>query len=198
MVHGIASVIQGTRSLGQGTERGLRLPIVMSVLHGLSGAIGGAGLAVAVWAFSIPVRTLLPRTVVVGLFACVAVLAMAADTVHTPMPARHIQVPKSWYGRYGPVRSYALYGLVLGAGLLTDIPYAVTYTIFASGLVLPIGLAVLLGALFGLGRTAVVGPITVHHRVVEAITRSFPRLRPRLPIVSALASLMLLALILTR
>jgi hypothetical protein len=112
-----------------------------------------------VWLALTPIRTVVPRAGLLALLTVVATLCALVDFGVLRRPATGRQVPATWLRRYGPVRSYGLYGIVLGAGLLTHVPHALTYLTFAAlGLLLPAHLAVLVGALFGIARSFVIGP----------------------------------------
>jgi hypothetical protein len=197
MVHGVFAN-SGTGSLGQGSRDTTATTVTMGLVHGVAGVVGGAAIAMLVWTFTIPLHTLLPLSASLAIFSSFALFAIAADLELVRLPSRHKQVPQSWYGVYGPLRSYAYYGLILGGGLLTEIPFAVTYSIFAAALILPLPDAVLLGALFGLGRTGIVGPINAHHRLVQAMTRSYPWAQAHLRWISAVASATFVVFVLLR
>jgi hypothetical protein len=149
-----------------------------------------AGLA---WILLTPLRTFLPRAALVVLFAAVAVVSLLIDLRLLRRPLRGSQVPQTWVRRYGFVRGFALYGLFLGSGLLTHVPHAATYTLFAGlCLFLPPWSAVVAGALFGLGRTAIVGPAAL---AADPASKLLYRSRASniiLPPVSALLSVGLL------
>lgn len=137
-------------------------------MHVLGGVAGGAVLSTAAWLALTPIRTLTPLP-----FNRLLVLAMCSWTALGDLgllrvPRQERQVPQSWLVRYGPARSYFLYGLELGAGLVTYIPFATTYALFtASALVLGLADAIFVGILFGLGRTLLVGPINLDQRLVR-------------------------------
>ncbi|MFC4766618.1 hypothetical protein [Effusibacillus consociatus] len=90
-------------------------------------------------------------------FWIVGILALAYglkefDFIRLPMPQRRWQVPISWINQR-PFFGSLAYGLTIGAGFLTFIPYAGFYVWTALALV--IGdpkLGALLGFVYGLGR----------------------------------------------
>ncbi|MGH2912493.1 MAG: hypothetical protein ACRDJ3_08465 [Solirubrobacteraceae bacterium] len=105
-----------------------------------------------------PLRTLIPGQVVrVALIALVAVCILS-DLRLAPLPTSKRQVPQEWLQRYGPIRSFAFYGAVLGGGLLTPVPSAVVYAVFVlCGFAKSLAVAALAGAIFGASRAALVG-----------------------------------------
>ncbi len=154
LINGMASLVQG------GGSR--RIALKMGFLHGVGGAIGGAGAALGLWLVLTPIRTLLPQVADLAIVLIVALVTTLADMglVHIARQAR--QVPSSWYDTYGPYRSHGLYGLCLGAGLGTNVTYAVEYVVFlAPALLLPLPGALAGGLAFGFARTALVGPFGV-------------------------------------
>lgn len=151
LINGIASLVQG------GSSRLTALKI--GLLHGAGGTLGGALMALGLWLAATPVRTLFPPVVNLAIVALVALVAALADAGVTHLPRQARQVPSSWYETYGPYRSHALYGICLGAGLGTNVTYAVEYAVFlAPALLLPLPEALAGGLAFGLARTALVGP----------------------------------------
>jgi hypothetical protein len=125
-------------------------------------------MAAAVWLLVTPFRTLLPSIALLAFLAPFALAAALSDLGHVELPRQQRQVPQSWYGRHGPIGSYVRYGLGLGAGLATNVTYAAEYTVFlGAGLLLPIASAVIVGALFGLGRTILVGPLACSNRTAN-------------------------------
>lgn len=146
-------------------------------------------MASASWLALTAVRTFTPAWIRVGLFVAIGCLAALEDLGKIHIPHQRRQVPQSWLSRYGPMRSYALYGMGLGAGVLVDTPYAVAYPVFAaSALLLPLGPAVAVGLLFGVGRSVLVGPVNLRKSVVVWAERSLPNAYRALPKVSALLS----------
>jgi hypothetical protein len=99
-----------------------------------------------------------------GLFAVVFALK-ELNIIRIPTPQIGWQVPASWL-RPSPVLGTTLYGLMLGAGIFTFIPFASFYLLLmweiTAGAV-SLQSAVLLGMVYGLSRgiTAVLGGISV-------------------------------------
>jgi hypothetical protein len=106
-----------------------------------------------------PVRTLPPDVVVFVLFIGLAAFFIVWDLRKFDLPFQGRQVPATWIARYGAVRSYALYGAFLGAGVITFVPIGAIYVTFgAVALLVGIGSATIAGALYGVARAALVGP----------------------------------------
>ena len=148
MILGIAA------SVGGGREK-----LSMTATHLTGGAVGGAAAALLAWTLATPIRSSAPDVLVAALALGWALLAIAADLKRIRLPRRNCQVPQKWYRRYGPTRGYFYYGAALGAGLITYIPYGITYVVFGAAAVAssPLGAAAV-GAAFGIGRTALIGP----------------------------------------
>jgi hypothetical protein len=138
------------------------------------------------WMVLTPVRTLMPPAAVAFVLAGIGAIGVLRDAGLLGPPLFIGQVPKSWYGRWGPIRSYAAYGLSLGAGLITVAPFAATYVSFgAAGLMASPLTAGFVGMAFGLGRTVLVGPVNLHPRLVSAIASLYASSQFRLTFVSA-------------
>lgn len=151
-------MILGLTALGEGSMP-LRTRLQTALMHMLGAATGGALMATVLWLAATPIRTLLPTAVSIGVVIGVALVAIAIDLRIVPGASRGKQVPSPWLGRYGPQRAYLLYGLKFGAAFSTLRPYAVVYPVFAAlAFVGSLPAAVLCGAIFGVGRTAIVGP----------------------------------------
>jgi hypothetical protein len=152
-------MLLGMTALGEGgrTPKGSRAR--MAVAHIAGGVIAGASVAAAAWLLATPVRTLVPAVARAGIVVAVAALAALIDLGFVRRSHRLGQVPRDYARKWGATRAYALYGARFGAAFTTLVPYAATYTLFAVlTLTLPLGSAALGGALFGLGRTILIGP----------------------------------------
>ena len=184
MIHGISSLVQG------GSRAQAGKTVLAHLAGGLAGGLVAAG---AVWLFMTPVRTLVRSALVAFVLAGLGAIGVLRDSglLGPPLPVG--QVPKSWYGRWGPIRSYAAYGLSLGAGMITVAPFAATYVCFAAaGLVSSPLTAGIAGMAFGLGRTVFVGPINIHPRLVSAMASLYASSRHRLSLMSAALCLSIL------
>jgi hypothetical protein len=182
MINGIASLVQGEHS------KAFVGRVVLS--HAAGGAVGGATMAGVCWLVLTPVRTLLPEVVDLGLMVVVAVCAGLFDFGLLPLRRQNRQVPQRWFSTYGPQRAYALYGFWLGAGLATNVTYALEYVVFAGAAVLlPFGPALVAGAIFGFGRTGLAGPIGVIPRGASTWSELFRGQQLRLPAASGLIAL---------
>jgi hypothetical protein len=138
----------------------------MGAGHAVSGAFGGLAMAAILWLLLTPLRTLPPALVAYVMVAGLAASASLADLGVVHLPRQRRQVPQRWWRTYGPIRSYALYGFWLGAGLVTNITYMVELVVLVgAGVLLPLHEAMLIGAIFGLGRTAPVGPLAASPRL---------------------------------
>lgn len=163
--------------------------IVTGAAHAVGGTLGGAGMVVALWVVATPVRTLAPEELPVALLVALAVAAALADAGRIALPRQPRQVPQAWMRNYGPARAYALYGFWLGAGLITNISYmAEVVVLAAAALLLPFPEAVLVGGIFGLGRTAPVTPLGISRGLTGWWTRLYRRGYDRTLYASAILS----------
>lgn len=189
MIFGIASP-GGGRS-----ESTVALRIGMWLAHVVGGAGGGVLAATLVWLLAAPLRTFPPEAALATLFVAWTAIFVVWDLRKFDLPIAGKQVPAGWIATYGPIRSYAMYGLQLGAGLATHVPVGLTYVVFAALALSPsILVAASAGVAFGVARTSVAGPGAL---VAEPISRLLYRSRraqwasARL---SAIASIAVLAL----
>jgi hypothetical protein len=186
MINGIASLVQGEHSkafVGR-----------VVVLHAAGGAIGGASMAVLCWLALTPVRTILPETIGLGLIIGVGICTALSDFGLLSLRRQNRQVPQRWFTTYGAEKAYALYGFWLGAGLATNVAYAVEYLVFVGAAVLlPFLPALAAGAIFGLGRTALAGPIGLVPRAASTWSELFRTHRIHLPVLSGFIALGLVA-----
>lgn len=188
MINGIVSLVQGEHSkafVGR-----------VVLLHAAGGAVGGAAMAGLCWLALTPVRTIMPEAVglalVVGLAVCMALFDLGLLSLRR----QNRQVPQRWFATYGAEKAYALYGFWLGAGLATNVTYALEYVVFVgAGVLLPLPPALVAGAIFGLGRTALAGPIGLVPRAASAWTVLFQRQQLRLPALSGVIALAIAAAI---
>ena len=135
--------------------------VAASTLGGaLVGALAGL-LGMLVYTL-VPGPTLAWPVVVLGVFALLYGLH-EAYVLRLPQPERPWQVPNAWIRRW-PVFGTALFGLVLGTGALTFIPFTSYYVLLAwaagTGSLLP---ATALGATYGLvrGLPAILGGLFI-------------------------------------
>jgi hypothetical protein len=152
-------MVLGLAGLGE-ARNSFREMIVTGAAHAVGGTVGGAGAVASLWMVATPIRTLAPQVVPVALLAALAFAAALSDAGRITLPRQRRQVPQAWLRNYGPARAYASYGCWLGAGLLTNISYMVEVVVLAAAaLLLPFPEALLVGGIFGLGRTAPVTPL---------------------------------------
>jgi hypothetical protein len=168
MVRGIASL--GERRGTTEVNPALRgNPPIVWVSHLAGAALGGGVLAAAGWLFAAPLRTLIPAPVAIVLAIAVCLGAAAVDLrwLRLPTLLRRGQVPVEWLTRYGFTRGYLFYGVALGAGVFTFVPFAATFAAFAAAALLPgIAVALVAGAAFGTGRAILVGPLATSSAAV--------------------------------
>lgn len=85
----------------------------------------------------------------------VAVLYGISYALGHPIPVKpqsRRQVPKLWREAFSPSVAAGLYGAGLGFGVLTRVPFVTLYVAMLCALFVSVSMAVLVGALFGLGR----------------------------------------------
>ncbi len=144
--------------------------LVRVVMYAAGTTVGAALLSLALGLLGAGLHTLLPG---VGLEVAVAALGVAAlvfalhelSVVRLPAPQVGWQVPASWMRR-SRLLGNTLYGLVLGAGIFTFIPFASFYLLLALELVAgaaDLRAAVLVGMVYGAmrGLPAVLGGISM-------------------------------------
>src|SRR3712207_69244 len=137
----------GLRSLGEGEREGSTPAVAGAHLAG--GLLGGAGAGLLAWLVATPLRTFAPEEVIGALIACVAAWGIRCD-LRATSSSRATMVPQAWLRRFGRTRAFGLYGLVLGTGLASYVPYAATYVAFAViGVVASPLTAVAAGATYG-------------------------------------------------
>jgi hypothetical protein len=80
-------------------------------------------------------------------------IMLEAKILPVTPPQRNWLVPRDWPTRFGKVGGYALWGAVLGVGMLSYVPFA-SYHVFLTCVFLSgsADAGALLGALYGLGR----------------------------------------------
>ena len=181
-------MILGIASLGEGRSSVQRRVAVWGA-HMLGGITGGGVTAAVVWLLASPLRSLLPRPSADVLFLSVCAVAVATDLRLLALRKPGCQVPATWLRRYGAVRSYWLYGVRLGAGLLTHMPYSVIYVVFAAiGLLISSpGHAMLIGAAFAGARTFVIGPGSIAPTISSVVMYRSSSTRRLLPVLSAIS-----------
>lgn len=189
MMSGIASLVQGDSK-----KPATRLWFI----HLLGATIGGVLSVTVLWMLAAPIRSLVPLWAAIAMTSIVAIASILSDLRVVSLKGSERQVNRSWTRQFGAVGGYFRFGLMLGAGLLTFVPFAVlfsTFTLASTMLSLPSAAAV--GALYGLGRTLLVGPgAALPSNPSTLLPTLLARSHMALPRVSALLSLLLLILIL--
>ncbi len=126
--------------------RGVTYIVTMTASGALVGALAGGG--------GMLLRTLVPFPVLLG---AVALLALAYalhewGVLRLPHPERAWQVPNAWAVRR-PILGAAAFGVVIGTGFLTYIPFTSYYLVLGWEILLGQPLAgALVGAAYGLAR----------------------------------------------
>jgi sulfite exporter TauE/SafE len=169
--------------LGQ-RQRPPQFWLARGVLYVLAATAGGAALGALMGLLGAALQPLVPLPLALALAVALAVAygLHEARVWRLPHPERQWQVPNSWIVRR-PLLGAVAFGLVIGAGVFTFIPFTSFYILLAwqalSGSPL---VGALLGGVYGLARAlpvvtgAVVtrrgGPIQpVHIRILEASPR---------------------------
>ena len=124
--------------------------VLLATVHLLGAAVGGAAIGVALGlggaAFELAkVRPFVLRIAAVGT-AWIALFRPQATL------GLDRQVPRRWLERMHPARAYALWGVMLGSGVATLIPYSAAVLLHAAQATAPIGAAAASGVAFGLTR----------------------------------------------
>lgn len=163
MVLAIASPVRGGSKL------------LLAGSHVVGSTLGGVVVALLLWILLAPARTLAPPAAA-ALFVAVALVAVATDLGAGRVRFRKGRlIPSTWWVTARPGLRAGLYGAWLGAGLLTFVPVALTYVVFALGAATVSGfLAVAIGAAFGAARggmTALAG-LSGPDRVSRILYRS--------------------------
>jgi hypothetical protein len=136
----------GLSSLGEGATGIARRRLVTGGAHCVGGAVGGGS--------ATPFRTIAPVGASLVL-ASVGVGALWYDCFANSAARVGRQVPSTWPAHYGYVRAFARYGAMLGAGLLTYVPYGAAFCLFTAAALAPsLSAAVAGGAIFGVSRAA--------------------------------------------
>jgi hypothetical protein len=151
------------------------------LLHLTGSAFGGALVVVVGWAIinSISVDTTIRYGVSSGILVAAAVLDAWPTLLHIPSPKR--QVPDHWRTTYKAGIVAFGFGLELGMGITTRVRYALVYAAIVVGaLLVSLEEALVVGAVFGLARGAivVVGLGAPSFRAVEGRALGFRRFQP--------------------
>lgn len=138
-------------------------------LHVAGAVTGGVAVFVSAWLLVAPARLFVPYVALLALFGAQCMYcAMTEIGLGRPLlRPNHRQVPVAWSARFGPRRSFWMYGLVLGAAVFTFVPYALAYCVLAgTALFGSVKTSIEAGALFGVGRSVFVGPCALSKVVV--------------------------------
>jgi cytochrome c biogenesis protein CcdA len=100
------------------------------------------------------VQHVVPSAAAMALLAAVAFVASLLDLelISLPRPQRSAQVPSAWRNRWPLAVASFGYGVVLGIGILTFIPFAAFYVVLVAGILFgfPLGVYLMLG--YGAGK----------------------------------------------
>jgi hypothetical protein len=145
------------------------------VIHVLASTLGGALSGAAVGAIGEALTLERWRTWIV-LAAALLALRLGLRRPARPLGI-HRQVPKHWGGTLGDAGAYAAWGVLLGLGLATIIPYS-AYVLLV-GVQLSSGpfFGAIAGAAFGAGREGVAWVSTKRLQTPSEIADRLPRLR---------------------
>jgi hypothetical protein len=122
--------------------------------------LGGVTVAIVLNRLGNALRWLDPSSndiglVVVAAATMVPVLVLQLTGRIDPLPQRHQQVPRRWLGWRRRSLTAAAFGLMLGAGALTHLRYAVMYVLAIATLAAPSPwMAACVGAVYGASRGA--------------------------------------------
>jgi hypothetical protein len=142
--------------------------LIRVLVYVAASTLGGALVGVLTGLLGTLLYTLVPGPTLAWPVVVLAVFALLyalheAYVLRLPQPERHWQVPNAWVRRW-PIFGTALFGLLLGTGLFTFIPFTSFYVLLAweagTGSLL---LATALGATYGLvrGLPAILGGLFI-------------------------------------
>jgi hypothetical protein len=161
----------GSRALADSGESS---DLALIAAHAVGGIVGGAlGIGALAALVSIPLA-MVGTAVGMALIIVVGATAIVADLQLITLPFNHRQVRASLMRTIVPAAAMFRYGLVLGSGLLTYLPYAAIATVAtwaAAGWGAPA--AVGAGAAFGFGRTAAVPALQVVSRHLDGLAQAY-------------------------
>jgi hypothetical protein len=152
--------------------RGRFYRVGIAAAHLLGSAVGGALAGACLGLLGLALHLHEWRVPVVGL-GVVAALALRGRRLGIQR-----QVPRMWAVRLPPPSRFFAWGIMLGTGLATLIPYSVLLLLASVELTAPLALAVMCGVVFGLSREV---PVLLHDRAGriggDRLTALLPRWR---------------------
>lgn len=169
----------GLGFLGRGRARNALLP---GLVHAAGGVLGGGG----VGAIAGLVGQVLPvsrgQPLILGLALGFALLVHSKRSV-----GRRAQVPRRWRETVPVVPRYFLWGMLLGSGVATIIPYSIFLVLLGAELTAGVGLAAGAGAMYGGVRSlaSIVPLCQARFRIApDAYMKLLPKLRSPLKLAN--------------
>lgn len=124
------------------------------ILFSAGSVVAGLAMGALIGSLGSLVAPIMPEGLGLVLLGAVALIVALIDggAVRLTVPTPVRSVPQSWWRELGPAGGSLAYGLVLGLGVTTFIPFASFYLILLGAfLVGPVGGAAI-GAVYGVGR----------------------------------------------
>jgi hypothetical protein len=167
-----------------------------TTLHLLGSALGGAAAGIVLALIGGAASLNEHRVITVGTATVLALFFSLRR--RPPKLGLQVQVPRTWRYTMLPQVRYVLWGILLGSGIATLIPYPIYLVLFSAELTVGVPVAAVAGALFGVARELpVVLPLVLRYREEETF-RLFGRLHPavrrlNLVLTALIGSLLVLA-----
>ena len=164
----------GLASFGQ---RKTQYTLFLSIIHVIGAAIGGAMTGVILGSIGTLLSLGQWRSLAILLVAC---FALWQGWTHRPATlGLKRQVPRSWGRTMAPTPRYLLWGMLLGSGIATLIPYSALLVLLTAQTTSGILVGILAGALFGATR-AIMMLLPLITKPEWAATNQLPFLLPTL------------------
>ena len=152
-------MILGITALGEGRKT-LASRLLLWVAHMSGGALGGMVSVGLVMLLASPFRLVLEGESMSLLVTLLLLVLALIDLGGMRVRSRRRQVPATWTATYGWPSAFVRYGVLLGSGIATYVPVALTYAVLAiAALLVSPEMALVSGMIFGVARTgmAIVG-----------------------------------------
>lgn len=147
---------------------------VVGLVHVGASALGGASVGVTLGAAGGALRIERLRPWLIGL-ACLTALWFGLRRRPVRL-GRQRQVPREWGRRMGPLHAYTLWGLLLGSGVATLMPYSSILLLFGSEISAGPATGAVAGGVFGFAR----GVLALGQGLRESDPQKTMNLLPRL------------------